>query len=75
MTDNDRDNLDFLMNISSDALKAWYAKASGDDIMYAGELLTAAISANVEDSFENLDEPTDLTQANSILSKYMLGTK
>ena len=70
MTDNDRDNLDFLMTISSDALKAWYEKATTDDIVYAGELL---IAANLE--FENLDQPTDLTQANSVLSKYMLGTK
>jgi hypothetical protein len=39
MTPHDRENLDFLLNASPEALAAWHGSVTGDDIEYAQELL------------------------------------
>jgi hypothetical protein len=39
MTQNDINNLSFLMNADQQTLKNWYASASMEDLIYATELL------------------------------------
>jgi hypothetical protein len=39
MNQRDRDNLNFLLQATSESLSAWYAQASEDDLEYADELL------------------------------------
>jgi len=42
MNDNDKNNLVFLMNLSPQAFREWFAQASMDDIDYAEELIAQA---------------------------------
>lgn len=42
MNKRDQSNLDFLLTVSPETLKDWYAKASEDDREYAMELLMRA---------------------------------
>ena len=56
------------MNASSATLEAWYSTVSIDDITYASELLAYA-SAELTEQLENLD---DCTEANAVLSRFML---
>ena len=39
MTDSDKNNLVFLLNLSPNGLKDWFYQASEDDIAYAEELM------------------------------------
>ena len=39
MTPYDRENLDFLLNATPEALAAWHGSVTEDDIVYAQELL------------------------------------
>lgn len=63
MNDNDRENLQFLLDAGEAILKEWYEKVDEDDRLYASALLTCY-------SWELLDEVKDCTLACSYLSKY-----
>lgn len=41
MNSNDRANLEFLRQLTADALQNWFSQASEDDVEYAQELLDA----------------------------------
>ena len=55
MNQRDTNNLNFLRNLSPEALLAWYEQASEDDIEYAGELLAAWELELVAEEFAVLD--------------------
>jgi hypothetical protein len=42
MNTRDKDNLVFLMSLSTEGLRAWFTQASDDDIAYAEELMAQA---------------------------------
>jgi hypothetical protein len=42
MNARDKDNLIFLMSLSTEGLRAWFTQASDDDIAYAEELVAQA---------------------------------
>jgi len=42
MNARDKDNLIFLMSLSTEGLRAWFTQASDDDIAYAEELIAQA---------------------------------
>ena len=70
MNPNDKNNLDFLLNSSSESISVWYDQASEDDIQYAVELMNRAAL-----EFELLTDPVpqvDLTEANAVLAKFRL---
>ena len=70
MNPNDKNNLDFLLNSSSESISVWYNQASADDIQYAVELMNRAAL-----EFELLTDPVpqfDLTEANLVLAKFRL---
>lgn len=67
MNEHDRNNLNFLLNVSEDVLKDWYFSVDEDDIQYAIELLTMA---EVEMDYELYEK--DCIEARQYLSKFML---
>jgi hypothetical protein len=70
MNSHDKDNLNFLLNSSRKTIALWYKQADADDIKYASELLA---TAEVECVMLNEDEVlTDVTLANSVLSKFRI---
>jgi hypothetical protein len=42
MSTRDKDNLVFLMSLSTEGLRAWFEQASDDDIVYAETLMAQA---------------------------------
>ena len=68
MNEHDRENLLFIISLNEEQFNEWYATISMDDVEYAIELCKAA---RAELSM-NLDTVSDLSEANSILKKYML---
>jgi hypothetical protein len=72
MNDWDKNNLDFIMSLSSKEFDAWYECLDDDDIKYAMELLAQA-RAEVADHLTSLkEEVVDLSQAKKVLCKYTL---
>jgi hypothetical protein len=70
MNPHDKDNLNFLLNSSRETIALWFNQADADDIKYADELLA---KAEVEFAMLIEDEVlTDLTLANSVLSKFRI---
>ncbi len=67
MNQNDRDNLDFLLNASPEVIQDWYEKMEDDDIMYAFELLELAKEELIEQQMAG----NDLSEARAIISKYI----
>jgi len=70
MNPHDKENLDFLLNSSRETIALWFKQADFDDITYANELLaiaTVEASMLVED-----EDMSDLTLANSVLSKFRI---
>ena len=59
---NDRNNLNFLMNATPQALLEWYDTASEDDLIYAQELLDAYQMELNALEFELLAPSTDTLQ-------------
>lgn len=78
MNKHDAQNLEFLMAISPEALFAWFASASADDVEYARWLLAEA-GKEAEGIEFNYPEPivyeeiTDLSVAKKYLSTFTLG--
>ena len=69
MNDNDKNNLVFLMNLSPQAFKQWFAQASMDDIDYAEELITQAQILAVDARVAQLPQ---YKEAEEVLKPYML---
>jgi len=69
LTEEDKRNLDFLLNASPEVLADWAATVSEDDIDYAAELLQM-LQLRIIDIVAVQDPK--LTQANEMLSKYTL---
>lgn len=69
MNDWDKDNLNFLLTVSSEVFEDWLAQADEDDIEYAMELLREAKSELIVEKMEILDDVEDTTDAKSILQK------
>lgn len=65
MDENDRMNLEFLLNANEDTLKQWYLIVDEDDHKYASSLLTIA-------SWEMIDLCDDTNIAEQYLKKYRL---
>jgi hypothetical protein len=59
---NDRNNLNFLMTATPQALREWYDLASEDDLIYAQELLEAYQMELNALEFELLAPSTDTLQ-------------
>ena len=79
MDENDRNNLEFLLNASEDVLRDWYDTVSEDDHQYAQELLYAYMleieELKVEIQIESALITHDLAEAKAVLSKYTLNER
>jgi hypothetical protein len=78
MNDRDYDNLQFLLNVSSDQLEEWYdnivATGSEDDIAYALELICTArteLELQLLEIFD-IEAYQDLSTARNYLKKFQL---
>jgi hypothetical protein len=69
MNDWDRDNLNFLLTISSETFEDWLQQADEDDIDYAIELLRAAKSELIIEQMEVLDMVQDTSTANNFIEQ------
>ena len=69
LSENDMQNLDFLLNASPEVLADWAATVSEDDLDYATELLQM-LQLRIIDIVAVQDP--NLTQAKKMLSKYSL---
>ena len=69
MNDWDRDNLNFLLTISSETFEDWLDQADEDDIDYAIELLRAAKSELIVEQMEIFDTVQDVATANNFIEQ------
>jgi len=69
MNDWDKDNLYFLLTISSEVFEDWLSQADEDDIAYAIELLQEAKSELILEKMELLDDVLDISTAQDVLKK------
>jgi putative SOS response-associated peptidase YedK len=69
MNDWDRDNLNFLLTISSETFEDWLQQADEDDIDYAIELLRVAKSELIIEQMEVLDMVQDTSTANNFIEQ------
>jgi putative SOS response-associated peptidase YedK len=69
MNDWDRDNLNFLLTISSETFEDWLSQADEDDVEYAIELLRAAKSELIVQQMEVLDTVQDTSTANNFIEQ------
>ena len=74
MNDRDRNNVNFIMNLSTEDFDSWSLELSDDNLQYALELLRQARLENLMQEQELLDalEESDFVEANSVLKKFML---
>jgi putative SOS response-associated peptidase YedK len=69
MNDWDKDNLNFLLTISSETFEDWLSQADEDDVEYAIELLRAAKSELIVQQMEVLDTVQDTSTANNFIEQ------
>jgi hypothetical protein len=72
MTDNDRDNLNFLLTVTPEGFEAWLNQADDDDVNYALELLKMRKSEILVKLMDASDKVEDTSEANQALKKFML---
>ena len=72
MNDNDRDNLNFLLTVSTEVFEDWFDQADKDDVDYALELLAIRKAELDLKELEFADDVEDTTRANQVLRKFML---
>jgi len=74
MNDRDRNNVNFIMNLSTEDFDSWSLELSDDNLQYALELLRQARLENLMQEQELMDalEESDFVEANSVLKKFML---
>ena len=66
MNQQDRNNLDFLLNATPEVIQDWYGKIEDDDIVYAFELLEMAREELIEKQMAG----TDLSDVRALILKY-----
>jgi hypothetical protein len=66
MNQQDRNNLDFLLNATPEVIQDWYGKMEDDDIVYAFELLEMAREELIEKQMAG----TDLSDVRTLILKY-----
>jgi hypothetical protein len=67
LTEEDKKNLEFLLNVSPEVLQDWLTTVSEDDLDYAGELLHMLQLRIIDICAEK-----DLSESKKVLSKYSL---
>lgn len=73
MNDWDRDNLNFIMNISEDGFDEWLEQADNDDIDYALSLIRIAKSELLVEELNIMDDVEDTAVAKAILDRIRNG--
>ena len=68
MNARDKDNLIFLMSLSTEGLRAWFTQASDDDIDYAEELITQAHILAIDARVAQLPQ---YTEAQQVLERFL----
>jgi hypothetical protein len=68
MSEYDKNNLLFLMNMSSSALEDWFLQASDDDRNYAEELMAEAHLIAIDDRVARMRQ---FKEAEQVLSKFI----
>jgi hypothetical protein len=68
MNARDKDNLVFLMSLSTEGLRAWFTQASDDDIAYAEELITQAHILAIDARVAQLPQ---YTEAQQVLERFL----
>ena len=69
MSQRDKDNLIFLMSLSTEGLRNWFTQASDDDINYAEELIAQAQIMAIDARVAQLPQ---FKEAQQVLKPYML---
>jgi len=72
MSDEDRNNLNFLLTVSPEVFEDWFDQADEDDVDYALELLAKRKTELNLKELEFSDSVKDTTEANQVLRKFML---
>lgn len=74
MNEWDRDNLNFILNISPETLRDFLSIMSPDDVAYAFELIKLAKAEILVDQMEYDENNSDieLSDASAVLSKFTL---
>lgn len=72
MNDYDLNNLKYIMSLDEHQFDEWMMKVGDDDINYAIEIIQARRVEIALLEAELFDEVEDLSEANTILSKYTL---
>ena len=69
MTASDKNNLVFLMSLSTEGLRNWFTQASDDDINYAEELIAQAHILAIDARVAQLPQ---FKEAQEVLKPYLL---
>jgi len=69
MSQRDKDNLVFLMSLSTEGLRNWFTQASDDDINYAEELIAQAHIIAIDARVAQLPQ---FKEAQEVLKPYLL---
>ena len=69
MTASDKNNLVFLMSLSTEGLRNWFTQASDDDINYAEELIAQAHIMAIDARVAQLPQ---FKEAQEVLKPYLL---
>ena len=76
MNDWDRDNLNFILNISPETLRDFLSIMSPEDVAYAFELIRTAKAEIIVEQMEydeiNSDIDIEMSDAGAVLSKFTL---
>jgi hypothetical protein len=70
MKQRDKNNLDFLLNLSAEEFDNWYAQASDDDVEYAEDLITM-MELELQD--QQVLNSRDCADARKILDQFTKG--
>ena len=69
MSENDLNNLNFLMSVSDEGFKLWFDQADDEDIEYAFNLIQEYRAKLIEVEIERRLENSDFSEAKTILEK------
>lgn len=72
MNPHDLNNVRYIMSLTDDQFNEWADTLTDDDLSYAMEILRAARVENIRQELDLLDEVENLSEAQDVLSKFML---
>lgn len=72
MNPYDLNNLSYIMSLNNEQFDEWMLSISDDDVNYAIEIIQARRAELIEKEHELLEDMLDVTEAQSILSKFTL---